>query len=40
VNRALKSSGRTKVMVLAGNRFEGHSPGTINAIAAAIGIAD
>jgi uncharacterized protein YecE (DUF72 family) len=36
VKRALKAPGRTKVMVLAGNRFEGHSPGTINAIAAAI----
>jgi len=30
--RGLKSKGRTKVMVLVGNRYEGHSPGTVNAI--------
>lgn len=30
--RALKSKGKTKAMLLVGNRFEGHSPGTINAI--------
>jgi len=31
--RGLQSKGRTKVMLLVGNRFEGHSPGTVNAIA-------
>lgn len=31
--RGLKSKGKTKVMLLAGNRFEGHSPGTIRAVA-------
>jgi uncharacterized protein YecE (DUF72 family) len=32
VQRALKSKGKTKLMLFAGNRFEGHSPGTIRAI--------
>jgi hypothetical protein len=40
VGRELQSPRRPTLPVLAGNRFEGHSPGTINAIAAAIGIAD
>jgi len=35
--RGLKSKGKTKVMVLVGNRYEGHSPGTINAIVEVIG---
>jgi len=30
--RGLKSKGKTKVMLLAGNRYEGHSPGTIRAV--------
>ena len=30
--RVLKSKGKFKAMLLVGNRFEGHSPGTINAI--------
>ena len=30
--RGLKSGGKTKVMILIGNRYEGHSPGTIRAI--------
>ena len=32
VRRVLQSKGKTKAMLLVGNRFEGHSPGTINAI--------
>jgi len=32
VQRAVKSNGRTKLMLFAGNRPEGHSPGTIRAI--------
>jgi uncharacterized protein YecE (DUF72 family) len=32
VRRGLESEGRTKVMIFVGNRFEGHSPGTIEAI--------
>ena len=32
VKRALKSKGKTKLMLFAGNRYEGHSPGTIRAI--------
>lgn len=35
--RALKSKGKTKAMLLVGNRFEGHSPGTINAIVSDLG---
>ena len=31
--RALNSHGKSKAMVLVGNRFEGHSPGTISEIA-------
>lgn len=30
--RVLKFKGKSKAMLLVGNRFEGHSPGTINAI--------
>jgi hypothetical protein len=30
--RGLESKGKSKVMIFAGNRFEGHSPGTIEAI--------
>ena len=30
--RGLRSNGKTRIMVLVGNRFEGHSPGTVNAI--------
>jgi len=30
--RALKSKGRNKAFLVAGNRFEGHSPGTVHAI--------
>jgi uncharacterized protein YecE (DUF72 family) len=30
--RGLKSKGKTKTLVLVGNRFEGHSPGTVSAI--------
>lgn len=30
--QGLKSKGKSKVMIFAGNRFEGHSPGTIEAI--------
>jgi hypothetical protein len=40
VGRELQSPRRPTLPVLAGNRFEGHPPGTIKAIAAAIGIAD
>jgi uncharacterized protein YecE (DUF72 family) len=32
VKRVLKSQGKSKVMLLVGNRFEGHSPGTISEI--------
>ena len=32
VQRALSSDAKTKLMLLVGNRFEGHSPGTIRAI--------
>ena len=32
VRRALQSQGRTKALIFVNNRFEGHSPGTINAI--------
>lgn len=38
--RALKSQGKTKLMLLVGNRFEGHSPGTINAIASELEAGD
>lgn len=34
--RALQSQGKTRLMLLAGNRFEGHSPGTLAAIADAL----
>lgn len=36
VKRTLKSKGKSKAMLLVGNRFEGHSPGTINAIVSAL----
>jgi uncharacterized protein YecE (DUF72 family) len=32
VRRGLKSKGKSKVLLFAGNRYEGHSPGTIQAI--------
>jgi uncharacterized protein YecE (DUF72 family) len=32
LRRGLESKGKTKVMIFVGNRFEGHSPGTIEAI--------
>jgi uncharacterized protein YecE (DUF72 family) len=32
IKRGLNSQGRTKVMLFVGNRFEGHSPGTIRTI--------
>jgi uncharacterized protein YecE (DUF72 family) len=32
VRRGLKSGGRTKVLIFVNNRYEGHSPGTIQAI--------
>jgi uncharacterized protein YecE (DUF72 family) len=32
VRHGLESKGKTKVMIFVGNRFEGHSPGTIEAI--------
>lgn len=34
--RGLKSKGKTKVLVFINNRYEGHSPGTINAIVEAL----
>jgi len=40
VKRALKSQGQSKVILLVGNRFEGHSPGTINAIVNEVEIDD
>lgn len=39
-NRGLKSPALVKVVITVNNRFEGHSPGTINAIASALELED
>jgi hypothetical protein len=36
IRRALRSTGRTKALIFVNYRFEGHSPGTMNAIVSAL----